>query len=164
MDHVDGIIAQWRAERPELELAPMALIGRVRRLSQHLGREMDKTFAAHGLSAAGFDVLATLRRSGAPYRLSAGVLMENTMVTSGTMTNRIDRLEQAGLVERVPNPEDGRGVLIALTEKGFALIDAAVGDHVATQTRLTEGLAPEEMEMLSALLRKMLERAEGGAG
>ena len=164
MDHVDGIIAQWRAERPELELAPMALIGRVKRLSQHLGREMDKTFAAHGLSAAGFDVLATLRRSGAPYRLSAGELMQNTMVSSGTMTNRIDRLEQAGLVERVPNPEDGRGVLIALTEKGFALIDAAVGDHVATQTRLTAGLTPAEMETLSGLLRKMLERAEGGAG
>jgi DNA-binding MarR family transcriptional regulator len=164
MDHVDGIIAQWRAERPELELAPMALIGRITRLSQHLGREMDKTFAAHGLNAAGFDVLATLRRSGAPYRLSAGELMQNTMVSSGTMTNRIDRLERAGLVDRVPNPEDGRGVLIALTEKGAALIDAAVGDHVATQTRLAEGLEPEEMETLGALLRKMLERAEGGAG
>lgn len=164
MDHVDRIIAQWRAERPELELAPMALIGRIKRLSQHLGREMDKTFAAHGLNAAGFDVLATLRRSGAPCRLSAGALMQNTMVSSGTMTNRIDRLEQAGLVERVPNPEDGRGVLIALTKKGGALIDAAVVDHVATQTRLTEGLAPDEMETLNSLLRKMLERGEGGAG
>lgn len=155
MDHVDRIIAQWAAERPDLNTSPMALIGRLKRVSVHLGHEMGKTFAAHGLSAADFDMLATLRRSGAPYRLSAGALMDSTMVTSGTMTHRIARLVKQGLVDRVPNPDDGRGVLIALTASGLQRIEAAVTDHVATQARLVSDLTAEDQAALIALLRKL---------
>lgn len=156
MDHVDRILAQWRRERPDLDVAPMGLIGRIKRLSQHLTREMEQTWAAHGLNLASFDVLATLRRAGPPYRLSPGDLMATTMVTSGTMTNRIDQLEKAGLVERIPNPEDGRSFLIALSKKGFALIDEAATAHVATQERLVSGLSKKDRKALDALLKAYL--------
>lgn len=158
MDRVDRISAQWRRERPEIDHDAMALIGRIARLSRHLGQAMDKTFAAHDLTAASFDVLATLRRSGAPYRLSPGDLLATTMVTSGTMTHRIDRLVGEGLVRRVANPDDARSVLIELTPEGLARIDAAVTDHTATQTRLTAGLAAAEQAQMTELLRKLLSR------
>lgn len=160
MDHVDKIIAQWRRERPDLKLEPMAVIGRIARLSQHFSRGMGKTFAKHGLSAASFDVLATLRRSGAPYQLSPGDLMATTMVTSGTMTNRVDQLVKDGLVERVKNPDDGRGFLISLTDKGFALVDGMLGDHVETQKGLTAALSDEELATLSELLQTYLSRID----
>ena len=156
MDTVDGILEQWNRERPELDVSSMGLIGRVKRLYQLLVREMESTFAEHGLNLASFDVLATLRRAGEPYRLSAGELMASTMVTSGTMTHRIDQLVKSGYVERVPNPEDGRGVLIALTGDGFGVIDAAVGDHVETQMRLTAGLTPNQFQRLNGLLKAFL--------
>ena len=154
MDHVDMIVAQWGRERPDLDTAPMALIGRLKRLSLQLTRGMEKTWAIHGLNSASFDVLATLRRSPPPHRLSPGDLIASTMVTSGTMTNRIDQLEKAGLVERVRNPEDGRGFLISLTDKGFTVIDAAVTEHVATQEKLVSGLSEDDRAVLNALLRK----------
>ena len=135
MDHVDNILEQWHRERPELSIAPMGTIGRIKRLHQHLMLGMAKTWAAHGLNAASFDVLATLRRSGSPYALSPGELMASTMVTSGTMTNRIDQLAKAGLIERVRNPADGRGFLVSLTNKGVEIIDAAVTEHVSGQRR-----------------------------
>jgi DNA-binding MarR family transcriptional regulator len=160
MDPVDKILAQWNRERPDLDVAPMGMIGRFKRISQHLSREMDKTFAAHGLNNASFDVLATLRRSGSPYSLSPGDLLATMMVTSGTMTNRIDQLEKAGLVQRVPNPEDGRSVVISLTEKGYATIDAAVGEHVETQARLVSGLTEKESRSLNLLLARFLENLE----
>ena len=156
MDRVDAIIAQWNRERPDLDTGPMGLIGRLRRLSQHLLREMEKTFARHGLNDATFDLLATLRRSGAPYRLSPGDLLATTMITSGSMTNRIDQLEKVGLVKRTQNPGDGRSVFIALTEKGFAVIDQAVTDHVATQQRITGALSADERALLDGLLRPFL--------
>ncbi len=156
MDAVDEILAQWNQERPELDVAPMGLVGRLKRISRHLSREMDKTFAAHGLNGASFDVLATLRRSGPPYRLSPGDLLATMMVTSGTMTNRLDRLEQAGLVKRVHNPEDGRSVIISLTGKGLAIVDAAVTAHVETQARLTSCLSVEERAALNGLLASFL--------
>lgn len=156
MDRVDRISAQWRRERPEIDHDAMALIGRLSRLARHLGQGMDKTFAAHDLNAASFDVLATLRRSGAPYRLSPGDLLASTMVTSGTMTHRIDRLERAGLVRRIGNPDDARSVLIELTPEGLARIDAAVTDHSATQARLTAGLSAGEKAQMTDLLRKWL--------
>ncbi len=160
MDHVDRILAQWRSERPDLEVAPMGLLGRIKRLSLCLVREMEKTWAEYGLNAASFDVLATLRRSGAPYRLSPGDLIASTMVTSGTMTNRIDQLEKAGLVERVQNPEDGRSFLISLSDKGFAVIDEAVAAHVATQARLVSGLSERQQRELDVLLKTFLSRFE----
>lgn len=156
MDHVDRILAQWTRERPDLEVAPMGLLGRFSRVRAHLSREIERVLAEHGLSGASFDVLATLRRAGAPYQLAPGELLATAMVTSGTMTNRIDQLEKAGLVERVQNPQDGRSVLISLTPKGGALVDEAVTAHVENQHRLTAALSPAEQRELDALLRKFL--------
>lgn len=156
MDHVDRILAQWRRERPDLDVDPMGLIGRTKRLALFLTREMENTWADYGLNDASFDVLATLRRSGPPFRLSPGALMASTMVTSGTMTNRVDQLEKAGLVERIRNPDDGRSVLIALTDKGFGVIDVAVTAHVRTQAELVAGLSEDERCRLNALLKKFL--------
>ena len=157
MTQIDDILKQWNTARPDLDVAPMALIGRMKRVTQTLSREMEKTFAAHGLNAASFDVLATLRRSGPPYRLSPGDLLATMMVTSGTMTNRIDQLCKLDLVERIHNPKDGRSVIIALTEKGFGVIDAAVTAHVKTQTRLVTGLSGDDRAILNALLEKFME-------
>ncbi len=156
MDHVDRILEQWNRERPDLDVGPMGLFGRLARLRIHVAREIEKALVAHGLNSASFDVLATLRRSGPPYRLSPGDLIATTMVSSGTMTNRLDQLEKAGLIERAHNPEDRRGVIIALTPKGFALVDAAVTAHVENQHRLVEELNTEERAALDGLLRKFL--------
>ncbi|MBP1887131.1 MarR family winged helix-turn-helix transcriptional regulator [Sinorhizobium mexicanum] len=155
-DHVDKILAQWRRERPELDVAAMGLLGRLGRLRAHIAREQETVFAKYELTSASFDVLATLRRSGSPFQLSPGELLAATMVTSGTMTNRIDQLEKAGLVKRLDNPEDRRGVIIALTPEGRQRIDAAVTAHVANQQRLVAGLESEERNALNALLRKFL--------
>lgn len=156
MDHVDRIIAQWNRERPDLDVGPMALLGRLNRVRQHLGREIEQVLVEHGLSVAGFDVLATLRRSGAPFRLSPGDLLATTMVTSGTMTNRIDQLEKEGLVERIKNPDDGRSVLISLTPEGRERVDRAVEAHVANQHRLVDGLDARQRQELDAALRVLL--------
>lgn len=134
----------------------MGLIGRTKRLALCLSREMEKTWAEYGLNTASFDVLATLRRSGPPFSLSPGDLIASTMVTSGTMTNRIDQLEKAGLVERVRNREDGRSFLISLTDKGFRLIDEAAAEHVKTQARLVSGLSTKQRRELDALLKVFL--------
>ena len=138
----------------------MGLLGRIARLRTHLAREVEQTLAAHGLNSATFDVLATLRRSGPPYALSPGDLLATTMVSSGTMTNRLDQLEKAGLVARTHNPEDRRSVIIALTEKGHTVVDEAVTAHVANQHRLVETLLPTEREQLDGLLRTFLGRFE----
>ncbi|OOG68470.1 MarR family transcriptional regulator [Sinorhizobium sp. A49] len=156
MDRVDRILAQWHRERPDLDVSAMGLLGRLGRLSTHIGREIEKTFAERGLSSSSFDVLATLRRSGPPYRLSPGDLLATTMVSSGTMTNRIDQLEKAGLVERLDNPDDRRGVIIALTDEGLKRVDEAATAHVANQHRVVSELSPEERANLDALLRKYL--------
>lgn len=156
MDKVDEIIRQWNRERPDLDAGPMELIGRLKRLAQHLTQQMEKTFAANGLNFASFDVLATLRRSGPPYRLSPNDLLATMMVTSGTMTNRIDQLVKSGLVERAHNPEDGRSVIISLTDKGFGVIDTAVTMHVKTQAGLVAGLTRDQQEDLNGILRAFL--------
>lgn len=156
MDHVDQILAQWARERPDLDTGPMGVLGRLKRLSDLLADETARLHAAHGLTSAGFDVLATLRRAGAPYRLTPSALIGWTMVTSGTMTNRLDRLEAAGLVQRGPNPEDGRGLVITLTPQGLALVDRVVGEHVANQHRLIAALPPALRAPLDAALREWL--------
>ncbi|MEY8098448.1 MarR family winged helix-turn-helix transcriptional regulator [Falsihalocynthiibacter sp. S25ZX9] len=155
MDHVDKIVAQWTQERPELDVGPMEVIGRIVRLANVLNQEMERVFERHDLTAASFDVLATLRRSGAPFSLSPGALIGSTMVTSGTMTNRIDRLVTAGLVERRGNPKDKRGFLICLTAAGHALIDRVVEDHVARQAELVGALSEEEREVLVKITRNL---------
>lgn len=155
-DAVDHILAQWARERPDLDVTPMGLIGRLGRLRAHLTRAHETAFQRHGLNGASFDLLATLRRSGPPFRLSPSDLLDTMMITSGTMTNRIDQLEKQGLVERLPHPDDRRALLVALTDKGRDVIDAAVTDHVENQHRLVETLTPPERAALDALLRRYL--------
>ncbi|MAS04895.1 MAG: MarR family transcriptional regulator [Ahrensia sp.] len=152
MFDIEKIRAQWAKQRPDLDTGPMGLIGRVVRLSALYSEEMGKTFSRHGLNAASFDVLATLLRSGPPHALSPNQLLETMMVTSGTMTNRIDQLAKEGLVARVPNPDDKRSVLVQLTEAGRRKVDAAVTDHVETQKRLVGRLAAEDQAALNRLL------------
>lgn len=161
MDDVDKIITQWNRERPELDVKPMALIGRLRRVSNRLTKGMGKTFEAYGLNDASFDVLATLRRSGAPYALSPGDLMDTMMITSGTMTNRIDQLVKRDLVERIANQQDARSVTIKLTEKGFELIETVVKAHVQTQHELVSKLSLDERKALDRLLGVFLAGFEG---
>jgi DNA-binding MarR family transcriptional regulator len=163
MDHVDRIISQWNKARPDLEVGPMETIGRLSRLAAKLRSEMEKTWKVYGLNPASFDVLATLRRSGKPEGLSPGEMLDLTMVTSGTMTNRIDQLVKADLVERVPNPEDKRGFLIRLTQQGFATIENAVGDHVETQHRLLKGLSAAQRDSLNGLLKALSETIDTDA-
>jgi DNA-binding MarR family transcriptional regulator len=160
MDRVDKILSQWRRERPDLDTEAMGILGRLKRLTTHLAREVEQVLQQHGLSSSAFDVLATLRRSGAPYRLSPGDLLAMTMVSSGTMTNRIDQLEKSGFVKRVVNPDDRRSVLIALTDQGLDIVEETVGAHVANQQRLTQSLTGEEKTELDALLRRFLSAFE----
>lgn len=155
-DDIDRIVAQWNRERPELDVTPMALIGRLGRLREKILREQEKVFARFGLNTAGFDVLATLRRQGAPYALSPGALMDSMMITSGTVTNRIDQLQKAGLVSREPNPDDRRSMIVALTPKGLRLIDEAVAAHVENQHRIVTPLSTKERAALDALLSQFL--------
>tara|TARA_A100000171_G_scaffold48797_1_gene56783 strand:+ start:2417 stop:2908 length:492 start_codon:yes stop_codon:yes gene_type:complete len=162
MNHVDRILEQWGRVRPDLDVTPMGLTGRLKRISRILEREMESVFADHGLNLASFDVLATLLRSGEPFQLSPGELIANSMVTSGTMTNRIDQLVKGGLVERVPNPDDGRSVHIALTKKGKRVIDRAIEDHVENLHRLTGGLSENAFSKLDRLLDQYLDTLERG--
>lgn len=156
-DQVDLVLEQWRAERPDLDVSPMAVIGRLMRAARLLDTELRRTFTAHGLDAASFDVLATLRRSGPPYQLTPTELMRAAMVTSGAITQRLDRLESRGLVTRAPSASDGRGVRVALTEAGHTLIDQALPDHVRTEHRLLAALGPDQRGALADTLRDLLE-------
>lgn len=156
MDDIDTIKAQWAQQRPDLDTDPMALIGRLMRVSQHLSRQMADTFAQFDLTSASFDVLATLLRSGPPHALTPNQLLSTMMITSGTMTNRIDQLEKQQLVKRIRSTEDRRSVEIALTDKGRRLIDEAVTAHVATQIRLVSALPAQDREALDQVLRKYL--------
>lgn len=160
MDRIDKITQQWARERPDLDVSPMGLIGRLGNIVVHLTREMEKLFAQFGLNRSSFDVLATLRRVGSPYTLSPGDMLATLMVTSGTMTNRIDQLEKTGLVARHPNPDDGRGFLVSLTDEGLIVINQAIEAHVANQARLVAGLTTEEQAALDHLLRSFLTSLE----
>lgn len=156
MDRIDRILKQWNSEKPELDVSAMGLIGRLGNVAFRVSHEMEKTFQLHGLNRATFDLLATLRRSGPPYTLSPGELMESTMVTSGTVTNRIDQLEKDGLVKRGSNPRDKRGIIVSLTDKGFQLMDRAVIDHVETQSKLVSLLTARDRKELNRLLSQYL--------
>ncbi|MCC9194409.1 MarR family transcriptional regulator [Arthrobacter sp. zg-Y916] len=154
-DHVDNVLAQWAAERPDLDVSPMAVLGRLSRASRRLDAELAQTFATHNLDAAGFDVLATLRRAGAPYALSPKDLAAGAMVTSAAVAQRLNKLEARGLVERSRNDDDGRSTRVTLTETGRQLVDAALPDHVATEHRLLEPLTGVERQTLAKLLAKL---------
>ncbi len=155
-DPVDKILGQWQRERPDLDVSPMGIIGRMGRLAKHLERAIQETFAEFGLTVGEFDVLAALRRSGQPYQLSPTELFNTLMVSSGTMTHRIDRLEQAELVRRLPDLSDRRGTQIKLTDKGFDVIEKAVEAHVINEHSILRGLDVSEREVLIQLLRKLL--------
>ena len=155
-DEVDELVAAWRRERPDLDVAPMEMLSRISRLAQRLDRVRSAAFATHGLESWEFDVLAALRRSGPPYRLSAGQLVRETRVTSGTMTNRVDRLEGRGLVAREDHPEDRRGVLVRLTEAGALVVDAALTDLLDAERRMVEPVDRADRDQLVANLRSLL--------
>ncbi len=155
-DPVDEILIQWRRERPDLDPSPMGIVGRLARVSKYISRSVQATFSEFDLRPGEFDVLATLRRSGAPYQLSPTELFNTMMVSSGTMTHRVDRLEQADLVERIADPSDRRGTLIQLKPKGFNLIETAVEAHVENMHRLLGPLEGTDQDELATLLRKLL--------
>lgn len=155
-DRIDRILAQWSRERPDLDTRAMGLVGRIQRAAAALRPRLDATHELSGLQGESFDVLASLRRAGRPYQLSPTQLYQEMMLTSGAMTNRIDRLEEAGLVSRRPDPRDRRGTLVRLTAKGKTLIDAATTKHVANEERLLGALTARERLQLAELLRKLL--------
>lgn len=156
MDEVDRIIAAWRAEAPGLDTEPLAVLSRVSRLARHLDLARKRCFAAHGLEVWEFDVLAALRREGPPYELSPGELIHQTLSSSGTMTNRIDRLTEDGLVRRLPDPTDRRGVLVRLTDEGRERVDAALADLLRYEESLLAALTTAERDQLATLLRTVL--------
>lgn len=155
-DEVDRIVAEWRKERPELDVSALEVLSRVTRLAKHLDRARKNAFAKHGLETWSFDVLAGLRRAGAPYELSPGQLLQQTLVTSGTMTNRIDRLQKLGFVERRPEPNDGRGILVRLTPAGKKIVDAALDDLLASEESLLGDLSKSERLQLAQMLCTVL--------
>jgi DNA-binding MarR family transcriptional regulator len=155
-DEVDDLVAQWHAQRPDLDVDPMHVLSRVTRLARHLDIARRSAFASHGLETWEFDVLSALRRVGPPFQLTPGALLRATLVTSGTMTNRVDRLAEAGLVRREPDPRDRRGVLVTLTQSGQARVDAALEDLLHNENALLASLDPAQREHLSALLRTLL--------
>jgi DNA-binding MarR family transcriptional regulator len=155
-DEVDRLVAAWQRERPDLDVAPLEILSRVTRLARHLDRARRAAFAQHGLDVWEFDVLTALRRAGSPYVLSPGQLLAQTLVTSGTMTNRIDRLEARGLVQRRPHPDDRRGVQVRLTTQGRQRADAAMADLLGRERALLEGLGEEQQATLADLLRQVV--------
>ncbi len=154
-DQVDRLVEAWGRERPDLDLSPMEVLSRVTRVSHHLDQLRRRTFAEHALEPWEFDVLAALRRAGTPYELSPGRLIRETLVTSGTMTNRVDRLAGRGLVRRLPDPEDRRGVLVRLTDAGREAVDGALAGLLEREQGLLGALGPAERGRLATLLRQL---------
>ncbi|MFC7534711.1 MarR family winged helix-turn-helix transcriptional regulator [Actinoplanes sp. GCM10030250] len=155
-DGVDRILEQWAGERPDMDTEAMGVFGRIYRLARLAGDATERAYAAYGIGRPEFDVLATLRRAGKPYQLSPGALAASMMLSTGGTTARLDRLEKAGLVARSPDPDDRRGVLVRLTDKGHDIADAAVAAGLAEQQRLLAHLPPPERQQLNALLRDLL--------
>lgn len=155
-DEVDDLTAAWRRQRPDLDVEPLNVLSRVSRLARHLDIARRSAFAAHGLESWEFDVLSALRRAGPPFQLTPGALLRATLVTSGTMTNRIDRLAESGLVFREPDPRDRRGVLVTLSERGMEVVDAAFTDLLDREQALLVSLPADQRRVLAALLRTLL--------
>ena len=154
-DSVDRIVEQWNAVRPDVDSSPIEVIGRVSRLSRLIDRRLAENFARFGLESWMYDVLATLRRSGEPYEMTAGDLMRHTMVTTGAVTNRIDRLEQRGLVERATS-RDRRKVMVRLTERGLETVDDVVVAHMEAERETLSALSVRQRTELASLLRTTL--------
>jgi DNA-binding MarR family transcriptional regulator len=154
-DHVQGVLEQWRRELPKLDRAPMAVIGRISRLSQLLQDEVEPVFARYGLNGGEFDVLAALRRSGKPYQLTPSELSRSLMVTSGGMTKRLRALEERRLVTRTGDPRDARSKQVTLTPEGVRVTEEAVAAHTANEARLLAGLSKARRAELAALLEEL---------
>jgi len=154
-DEVDRIVDAWTRERPDLDFAPLQVLSRVGRLSRHLDRARRIAFSASDLETWEFDVLSALRRAGAPYQLSPKALLQQTLVSSGTMTNRIDRLVERKLVERRTDPHDGRGILVVMSPLGQERVDRAISQLLEGEAELLDALSPADQEKLSTLLRKL---------
>ena len=155
-DRIDALVSSWQRERPGTDTETMALVARLLSVAAAIGGRLDAFAAEHGLDRGQGDVILTLRRSGPPYSLSPSRLAESTLVTSGTMTNRIDRLEERGLIERVPNADDRRGVDVRLTPAGKDLTERLVGEHVENEQRMLSALTKKERADLDRLTRKLL--------
>jgi DNA-binding MarR family transcriptional regulator len=154
-DEVDRIVDAWLRERPDLDFSPLQVLSRVGRLAKHLDRARRAAFTASGLDSWEFDVLSALRRAGSPYQLSPKALLQQTLVSSGTMTNRIDRLVERGLVERRGDPNDGRGILVTMSPTGQARVDAAISQLLAAESELLGNLSVPDRERIATLLRKL---------
>lgn len=154
-DEVDKILADWKAARPDLDLDQLAVFSRLTRICKHLDRARSHAFERSGLTSWEFDVLAVLRREGKPFRQSPKKLVRQTMVSSGTMTNRIDRMVERGLVRRLTDPNDGRGVLVEMTSQGQTLVDAAMTRLADAEERMLGGVPRAERDRLASLLRKL---------
>ncbi|WP_424466686.1 MarR family winged helix-turn-helix transcriptional regulator [Pseudoclavibacter helvolus] len=164
-DRVTEILAEWTRERPDLDPSPMGVIGRIHRVGLHLTDELTRLYRAYGLGEGDFDVLATLRRAGAPHERTPSELAASTMVTTGAMTKRVDRLEGAGLVSRRVSDTDGRGRVVQLTPRGLALIDEAYERHLENEERLLAGVSAEDRAALARILGTWLADVEGrGSG
>jgi DNA-binding MarR family transcriptional regulator len=156
-DHVDRLLEQWAAVRPDLDASPVAVIGRLFRASRFVEAELAATFAPFGINRGEFDVLASLFRAGAPHRLTPTALSEALLLSNGAMTNRVDRLETAGLVARRADPADRRGVLVELTRRGRAVVERLVVATIGTEVELLSGLTPRQRATLAALLKRLLQ-------
>ncbi len=160
-DQVDRIRAQWAAQRPDVDTTPMAVVGRVSRVARALERRLDRVYAANGLEAWEFDVLATLRRAGPPFERTPGALLGDLMISSSSTTNRVDRLVARGLVERRPDEVDRRSVLVRLTAAGLALVDAVMPQHMANEATILADLSVEDQATLTSLLRRLAVSLDG---
>jgi DNA-binding MarR family transcriptional regulator len=155
-DHVEHLLEQWRRERPDIDASPMGIVARISRLARILDRQVEEGYAEFGLNTAQFGVLAALRRAGAPYCLTPTSLYNSLLVSSGAMTNRLERLTAAGYVRRIPDPSDGRSILVALTPKGKRLIDRVVAQHYDLERELLASLSADEQRTLTEILRRLL--------
>jgi DNA-binding MarR family transcriptional regulator len=155
-DHIDAIVAQWRRERPDLDVRPLGVLGRLFQVAQLADAELAKGLSDYELQPGWFDLLAALRRAGRPYELNPTELMRTTMLSSGGMTKRLDRMAEAGLVERRPDPKDRRGTLVGLTAKGRSVVDDAIATHLANEARLLRALSPTDRRTLDRLLKALL--------
>ncbi|MGL3149548.1 MarR family winged helix-turn-helix transcriptional regulator [Microbacterium sp. A82] len=154
-DQVERILEQWRTEKPELDASPMAVIGRLSRAALAIESRLADTFAQHGLDASSFDVLATLLRNGAPYRLTPAELARESMISTSAVAQRLNKLEARGLVAREANPDDGRGTLVALTDSGKEVIEKALPDHIRTERAILSSLSRQEQTTLALLLSRI---------
>jgi DNA-binding MarR family transcriptional regulator len=159
-DKIDLIVERWRTVRPDLDPASTEVIGRIVRMEYFITRRVLQDLARHGINVGEFDVLAALRRCGEPYQLSPNQLQNMVLISSGALTNRINRLEMAGLVRRTPDPTDRRGVIVTLTARGLEVIEDAAGHHLAAEAELLEPLDADERTQMARLLKKLLQVQE----